>query len=193
MADLGLQAQAALHFGFLVSDKGYKCTESNPYRVRFESSTTFVEIVFDGNRSYELGLLVGKTASDSRGEPPFSIDEILRLRRAPEAERFSLVQVTTSKALAASTKELARLLRAHGSEFVAGNKMSFAALRRQRHTEVKRYAFERGLRSARAEAEAAWLSKDYAAVIRALEPFGTALTESEIKKLDFCKKQQKKG
>jgi hypothetical protein len=193
MPDLGLQAQAEQHFSFLIWENGYRCIESTPYRVRFESSTMFVEIVFDGNRSYELGLLVGQAASSSRGQPPLSIDEILRFRRAPEAESFSLLQVTTSEALAALIEELARLLRIYGSDLVAGNKLSFAALLRQRHTEVERYAVERGLRAARVEAEAAWLSKDYTAVIRALEPFRTALTESEIKKLNFCKKQQKKG
>lgn len=88
MPDLGLQTQAEQHFGFLVSENGYQCTQSTPYRVRFESPTTFIELVYDGDRSFELGLLVGRTGLNVNGNPPFSIDEILRLRRAPEAKKF---------------------------------------------------------------------------------------------------------
>ena len=75
MPDLGLQAQARKHFDFLTFEKGYKCVDSTPCRVRFESPTAFIELVFDGDRSYELGLLIGKTGSKN---PPFSIGDILR-------------------------------------------------------------------------------------------------------------------
>ena len=150
MPDLGLQAQAKKHFDFLITEKGYRCTESTPCRVRFESSTVFVEIIFEGNRSCELALLIGKTALESRkAQPPFSIDEVLRLNRAPEAQRYSLVQVTTREALATFTKELSRLLRTYASDVLVGNKLRFAALLRQRQSEVKRYALGEGLRIAR--------------------------------------------
>src|SRR5689334_17390161 len=108
MPDLGLLAQAQQHLGFLVTEKHYRNTESTPSRIRYESPATFVELVFDGNRSYELGLLVSKTGSE---HPPFSIDEILRLRRAPEAGTFSLVQVTTREALATWVEKLAQVFR----------------------------------------------------------------------------------
>lgn len=189
MPDLGLQAQAERHFGFLVSEKGYRCTESTPYRVRFESPTAFIELVFDGDRSYELGLLVGKTGVAGSGNHPFSIDEILRLRRAPEAERFSLVQVTSSEALASFVAQLAQMLRSHGTDFVTGNERSFSELAEQRRREVQNYALERDLRAARAEAEAAWRGKDYASVVKALKPLRAALTVTEVGKLEFAEKQ----
>jgi len=186
MPDLGLSDQAQQHFGFLATEKHYRNTELTPYRVRFESPTTFVELVFDGNRSYELGLLVGKISS---GNPPFSVDEILRLRRAPEAGTFSLVQVTTREGLATWVEKLAQVFRTYGSDFIAGNEQSFAELAEQRRKEVQDYALERDLRMARAEAEAAWRKKDYAAVVTALRPLRAALTAAEVGKLEFAEKQ----
>jgi hypothetical protein len=189
MPDFGLQAQAKTHFGFLVSERGYQCTESIPYRVRFESPSTFVELVFDGNRSYELGLLVGKTGSEN---PPFSIGEILRLRSAAEAGSFSLVQVTTSDALATWVEKLAQVFRTYGGDFIEGNESSFGELAEQRRKEVQNYALERDLRAARAEAEGAWRKKDYAAVVKALKPLRAALTAAEVGKLEFAEKQPKR-
>lgn len=185
MPDLELQAQALRHFGFLITEKGYTCTESNPYRVRFESPTVFVELVFDGNRSYELGLLIGKAGSEN---PPFSIDEILRLRHAPEAGALSLVQVTTGEAMATWVAKLAEAFRAYGDDFIAGKERSFAELAEQRRKEVRDYAVERDLRMARTEAETAWHAKDYQAVVNALKPLRAALTATEVGKLEFAEK-----
>jgi hypothetical protein len=190
MPDLGLQTQAERHFGFLVSQKGYKCTQSNPFQVRFESPTTFVELVYDGNRSLELGLLVGKSGSEAAGSPSFSIGEILRLRRVPEAKKFFSVQVTSSEVLASFVEQLARMLRTYGGDFIAGSEQSFAELAGQRRREVEAYALERDLRKARAEAAAAWHRKDYHAVIKALEPLRASLTAAEVRKLEFAEKQK---
>jgi hypothetical protein len=191
MPDLGLQTQAERHFGFLVTEKGYRRKQSTPYRVRFESPVTFVELVYDGNRSFELGLLVGEIGSEASGNPPFSIDEILRLRRAPEAKKFSLIQVTSSELLASFIEQLAQLLRAYGEDFIAGNEQSFAELAEQRRKEVETYALERDLRKARAEADNAWHRKDYLAVVKALKPLRAALTAAEVGKLEFAEKQSR--
>ena len=191
MPDLGLQTQAERHFGFLVTEKGYRRNQSTPYRVRFESPTTFVELVYDGNRSFELGLLVGEIASEVSGNPAFSIDEILRLRRAPEAKKFSLIQVTSRELLASFIEQLAQLLRTYGEDFIAGNERSFAELAEQRRKEVEAYALERDLRKARAEADNAWHRKDYPAVVKALKPLRAALTAAEVGKLEFAEKQSR--
>ena len=191
MPDLGLQIQTKQHFGFLMSENGYRCTESTPYCVRFESPTVFIELVYDGNRSFELGLLVGETGSEAGGNPPFSIDEILRFRQAPEAEKFSRIQVTSSDVLASFIEQLARILRAYGGDFIAGNGESFAKITEQRHRETKAYAFERDLRKARADADTAWHKKDYDSVVKALKPLRAALTATEVGKLEFAEKQSR--
>ena len=189
MVDLGLQAQAAKYFGFLVENLGYRCTESTPYNVRFESLEVVVELVFDGNRSYELGLLVGQLSLERSGVPSFSIDDILRLRHAPEAERYSLVQVTSAEALSRFVEELSRMLRVYASDFIQGTSESFAEVGRLRQREIRDYAHQRDLRTARADAEEAWRAKDYARVVTALAPQRNALTRSEVLKLQFAEDQ----
>lgn len=186
MTDLGLQAQVEKHFGFLVSERGYRCVESNPYRVRFELPTTYVELVFDGGRSFELCLLVGKVGLV---DAAFTIEEILRLRGAPEMASFSLVQVTTQESLAKWVAKLAELFLAYGDDLIEGSEVGFAALAGQRRQDVQEYALERGLRAARADAELAWRRKDYAAVVKSLRPLRSALTAAEVKKLELAERR----
>lgn len=189
MTDLGLQAQAARYFSFLVKEYGYRRTQSIPYLVRFESPTAFVELVYDGNRSFELNLLVGEMSSKASGSPPFSIDEILRFRCAPEAKQFALVQVTSKEVMASFVEQLAEMLRAYGGDFIHGNEQSFAEIAEQRRREETAYALKRDLRKAREEAELAWRGKDYSAVINALRPLRAILTAAEMAKLEFAEKQ----
>jgi len=118
---------------------------------------------------------------------------MLRFRRAPEAGRFSLVQVTSNDALASFVAQFAQMLRKYGESFVAGSEQSFAELAEQRRREVQTYALERDLRIARAEAETAWRKKDYPAVVKALKPLRAALTAAEVGKLEFAEKQSHKA
>ena len=184
MRDSGLQSHAEEYFGFLISGEGYKLTESTPYRVRFESPTVFVELVYDGRHSYELGLLVDKIGSRIS---PYTIGEILRLRRAPEAASFSLLQVTTAEALARWIEKMAGLFRRFGSDLIAGHEQSFNDLEQHRRKDVQTYALDRALRAACAQAEAAWQKKDYASVVKALNPLRFALSATEVRKLEFAK------
>jgi hypothetical protein len=188
MTDFGLQEQAERHFAFLVSENGYKVIDSTPSRVRFESQKVFIELVFEGNRSYELGLLVGNTKLKDIGNLAFSIDEILRFYGAPEAKRFSLIQVTSRDTLALFVEQLSNILRKYGKEFIEGDEKYFIELSKQRGREIENYALERNLRMARAKAETAWHNKDYATVVKILKPFGTVLSESEVKKLELAEK-----
>jgi hypothetical protein len=186
MKDLGLQTQVEKHFGFLISEKNYKCTATTSSYVRFESPTTFVAIVFDGNRSFELDLLIGKTGSEN---PTFTIGEVLRLRGVSEREIFS--QVTTAEALSVGITKLAQAIRLYAEDFIIGNKKSFAELAKQRTRECENYALERNLRIARAEVEKAWHKKDYELVVKNFKPFRAALTATEVGKLEFAETQLK--
>lgn len=189
MPDLGLQFQAGRHFGFLVQEKGYKCTESTPYCVRFESPTTFVELAYDGNRSFEVSLIIGMMRAEDRSDFSFSLDEILRFFRAPEAKKYSLIQVTSTETLASSVEQLSKILQQYAADLIAGDKTCFAEIAEHRRKEAEEYAMERDLRNARAEAEAAWHRKDYSRVVKALKPLRNALTPSEVRKLKLSEEK----
>lgn len=157
--------------------------------MRFESRTVFVELVFDGERSFELRLFVGKGDAYS---PPFSIDEILRFRGAPDAASFSLIQITTSLAMARWVQKLADALRTYGSDLLAGNSTSFAELANCRRKGARTYALREHLRAARADSDAAWRRKDYATVVKALKPLRAALTAAEVGKLEYAESRCRK-
>jgi hypothetical protein len=189
MPDLSLEPHARQHFDFLVSSKGYRCTASTPYGVRFESASAFVDLVFDGNRSFELDLYVGKKTRKNSQYFSYSLGEILKLRKAPEAKSMSLVSVTSERALASFVEIFARLLKNYGSDLIEGNQEGFLRLEEQRRNDSAAYAHECELRAARKRANEAWGKKDYSAVVRAFEPVRAALTPSEMKKLEIAEKR----
>lgn len=180
MAGSHLQDLADRYFQFLVAGHGYRRAAASPYLVVYESPTTRISIFHDEVRSHELRLSVG--ARDGDG-PPFSIGEILRFRNAPEAATLALIQVPAVEDLDPWIEKLAHALGRYAGDLIAGDARSFAELTAFRHREVERYALERALRAARADAEAAWRRKDYAAVVEIFGPLRSALTPSELVKL----------
>ncbi|HEV2691659.1 MAG TPA: hypothetical protein VG347_02065 [Verrucomicrobiae bacterium] len=187
MQNIDFQILVEQHFSFLVSSKGYRCVDAKRNCVRFESATVFIEVVFD-DFSYELGLLVGVIKSKDH---PFSIGEILRSHDAPEAELFSLVQVTTIESMNIWLKKIAEALVKYGNDFIAGNMASFMMAMEQRKQDVQIYSVERALRIARVEVEAAWRVKDYATIVKFFKPLLSKLTLSEVAKLEYAEKQKK--
>src|SRR5260221_13845172 len=92
MPDLGLQTQAEQHFGYLVAETDYRCTETNPYRVRFDSTTAFIELVFDPRRGWKQGARVDVSMTSPQklkfvilctalpdGEPRWKIIELYKI------------------------------------------------------------------------------------------------------------------
>ena len=183
MTDLGLESHVKQCFGFLESEEGYVLVESTPTCVRFESAAVTIAVVFDGNRSLELGLLI---APRGLSEPDYSIDEILRLRGVPEAEKLSLIQVRTPEVLARFVRYLAETLKKYGRDFIEGNERSFAELAAWRRRGAEQYALDRELSAARAKLEKAWHAKDYASVVKVLQPLRPSLTPTELGKLKYA-------
>ncbi|MBX3173811.1 MAG: hypothetical protein KF709_05330 [Gemmatimonadaceae bacterium] len=174
------------NFEYLVTEHGFRLAESEPNRVRFESETVYVEVTYDGHRSYELDLLVGRVGSE---EAPFRIDEIVKLRQADKAYSSSLVQVTTAEALSSKLEQLARLLSEFGRDFISGHEGSFREAAMQRSNDVDRYARERALRAARAEAEEAWRKKDYHRFVMLMRPLRAHLSDEELSKLEVAERR----
>ena len=187
MSELDFQSQVERHFSFLVLECGFQRSGQSAGRVRYESSNVYVEVLFDEGRSFELGLLVGRL--DSK-DPPFAIDEILRLRRNPDADAYGLVQATSADTLATWLARFATALRSFANDFVAGNNGSFAEIAAQRRREVATYTLERDLRAARDDAAIAWHQNDFARYISLLSPFRQHLHRSEIMRLAYAGKHR---
>jgi hypothetical protein len=175
-------------FAFL-SDGGFRIVESDIGRVRFESERVYVEVLFDAQRSFEVGVQIGLVDALGPGkERPFSLPEILRLRRIPEAGRLDGAQATTANVLCDLLTALARNTRDHARDFLAGDANSYRELASFRELETGKYAQEQRLRYMRADADAAWASKNYPAVVKAYSSDPSLLTAAERKRLEYAQK-----
>ena len=82
---------------------------------------------------------------------------------------------------------LAALTLQHASDFLMESDFSFAQVAKLREKESDAYALAGSLRSARARSEAAWLKRDYRAVVKSLEPLEQHLSPAEKKRLDYSR------
>lgn len=186
--DLGFEQLALEAFGFLESKYGYQCVESGPWRVTYRSSKVLVSAIFDGNRSYELGCEIGRTDNYAgSGEVPFNLGELLRCEGEVDAQ--SSAQVTTAESLAKYAKHLASLLEKYGHPFLLGDDAAFGRLASLRNRECADYATGKRLQQARAKLEDAWRSKKYVQIVELLSPLQEWLEPSEVKKLQYARKQ----
>ena len=190
--DLGLQAIAIKEFDFLKADYGFKCVKAGPWLVKYESNVVFINIHFDGNRSYELGCELGRN-DGFRGslEVPFDLGEIIRCRENSEKTIQTSFQVTSSESLQKFCKLLAAHLKHYALEFLIGSSSAFKQVADFRDRECEDYVLERDLGLMRSQLGAAWQNRDYKKVVELLSPFKGKLEHSELKKLDYALKMEK--
>jgi hypothetical protein len=190
--DLGLQTIANKEFDFLKSKYGFKCVKTGPWLVKYESDRVFINIHFDGNRSYEFGCELGRN-DDLRGslKVPFDIGEIIRSKGNSEKDIRSYFQVTSSENLKKFAKELANLLKHYAHELLIGCSDAFIQVAEFRDKECKEYALETDLKFMRSQLEIAWKNKNYKKVIELLTPLKDNLEQSELMKLKYAYKKEK--
>jgi len=188
MAELEFQSAANRYFEFLITEYGYKCTESTTQSVRFESEDVSITLSFDRQRSYELNLYITHLSSSGSDVPAFTIFEILRLRANPEANEFALIQLSDKSGISKWVYRLAEKLRSTALDLICGDATSFSELFKQRKLDQTKHQLDRELRIARIDAEVAWQKKEYRVFVKLLEPYRSALSTSEIKKIDYASK-----
>ena len=174
-------------FAFLTDDYEMCVVAATDSVVRFESPSVFVEIRFDYARSYELGVELGLNGAEDRHEPSFNLAEVVREKRAPEADYVAHLQMSSSVIDPASIDKLALFLRHYARDLLEGSKAAFARLASQRDSEVLEFDHARLLRLALAESDNAWSTSDFAEVALLLEPFSSSLTPSQAIRLRIAK------
>lgn len=190
--DLGLEKIAKKEFEFLNLKHGFKCIKSGPWLVKYQSELVFINIRFDGERSYELACEIGRN-DDLRGtlKVPFNLGEIIRSKGHSEEDVRTFFQVTSSDSLKKFVKELAGHLKAYAQDLFTGSDASFNSVADFRDKECKEYALETELRLMRNQLDIAWQNKDYKKVIDLLTPLKGELEQSELKKLNYALKKVK--
>lgn len=185
--DLGFETIAKSAFVFLENKYGFLCVETGPWKVAYRSPNVFVTARFDGNRSYEIGLELGRIDNYAGSlDVPYNLGELLRTEG--QSNEVTSYQVTTTEALRKYTFRLASLLREHGHSFLIGDDLAFCRVAELRNTESLNYAMENELRQTRVSLEDAWRKKEYLRIVELLSPLQEWLEPSELKKLQYAQK-----
>ena len=189
--DLGLPKIVTKEFAFLEYEYDFECVEAGSWLVRYENDTVFINIHFDGNRSYEFGCELGRK-DDLRGslKVPFDIGEIIRSKERSKKNIRSSFQVTNSGSLKKFTKELSYIVKHYAQEFLTGSNTAFHQAADFRDKECVEYALETDLKLMRSELASAWQNRDFKKVVELLVPLEGNLKQSEIKKLKYALKME---
>lgn len=180
--------EARFHFDPVARQFDLRCVESNESRIQYENDQVLLIVNFDNRRSFELGVEIAKKDVHFPG-PPFSLAEVLRLRGVHDSASESAVMVSDQAPRSDALAHLAELTRRHAADFLAGSDFAFAQVARLRNKEGAELELTNRLRNSRSHAEMAWKAKDYAAVVKALEPIEEHLSLVDKKRLDYSRKQ----
>lgn len=180
--------EVKVRFAFLET-LDFRCVRSEATFVRFESPRTKVS-VYHGRRSFEIGLEI-ESASAPTDAPTdaYSFSEILRLVDRKQGEQYKNYATHTAEGVAEGVGKLSGLFQRCIAAGILNDKQLFKRLKLQREELARNYALQTQLEQARRKSEAAWRTKDYAAVVEALKPFRAALTATEVGKLEFSERQ----
>lgn len=179
------------NFSFLVQQYGFRLSqiEQTGYVkvIRYESPLVYVSLIY-GPPAYEPEMAFGRIGIDDvPGNRGFHPGDLVLLRssfgwkwRAVNPKNPVLVEIVAGHA---------QILRECGSACLLGDQASFEEMKARRDNAIEDWHQEEKVNSIRNDAQVAWESKDYRAVLRLLESIETMLTDTEKKKLEYAKKQ----
>ncbi|OWY62707.1 hypothetical protein B7486_56985 [cyanobacterium TDX16] len=168
---------------------GFRQTSRRPTYVRYERGPTFIEY-FHGRQSYEVGATIGRwIAVDERlAEEKFNlVDLVPALFPALVCEPAT---ATTSESVRRRVAEVANLLQEVLPRLNADQSATFEAARLfvTQRSEMYLEGIQAG--RIRADADAAWRSRDFAAVVEAYERLKAlstvTLTSAEAGRLRYA-------
>jgi hypothetical protein len=174
------------NFSFL-QEHEFKRLQSEPTFVRFESRRSYVN-VYHGRRSFEIGLEIGLLGAGS-DEIPHSMSEIIRLVEPEKLAEYRDYGAHTAEDVAEGVRGLAARFRRYVDAGILDDAGFFERLRESHKAAVDDYWKKGELTQARRELDAAWHAKNYAKVVEVLEPLRADLTSTELKKLEYAKKE----
>lgn len=162
---------------------------ADPFRVRFEKPSSYVEVVYDASRSQEVSIWLGESPNSS--EPPLELPDVLRATScdADDVQFAELIQTSDPDALERLLERASELLRRCASRFLEDGHDAFLAARTLRSERAAYYTAQLRSRGLLDEADAAWDEKDYGRVHDLLNPIRDSLGESHRRRLKFAEKR----
>jgi len=176
-------------FAFL-SDAGFQLTRSDPHRLLYESSRSFVDLDWD-DRSGEIGVWVGLIGA-SRHDT-FSLTDLLDMLDVDVPARVAPLHAMDEDRLTSCLQRLAADTQAYAGAALAGDPEFFRSLGVFRTSKAvkltKEYekGHEQGL--VKAAAEQAWRDHAFDTVAHLFGTIEHDLTASERGKLTYARRQ----
>jgi hypothetical protein len=185
---LGFAQTVNAEFSFLIHDYNMKCVRTEPTLIRYESNCIFIEVYHESN-SYELGIEVGLIPSSNERTSSYGLGDVLETVLGKEHNLTTFYQSSTVDGVKQSVNDLAKIVRQYYGPLLSGDKDVFKQLElvsNQRSEELMR---DRMAKSVREKAARAWENKDYKGLIELYQSIKPDLTVSELKKLEYARKQ----
>ena len=188
LMNISFAREAKYRFDPLAKKFGLSFVTSNEREVRYESNQILLKVNFDNGRSFELGVDIGKKDSRYPG-PPFSLQEILKLRKAEEAGSIYSFLASNEEKFKNILDRLANLTVKYAADFLMNGEFSFMQIEKFRNRESDEFELAAQLNHARSLAMEAWSARDYAFIVRELSPIETHLNPEEKKLLESSREE----
>jgi predicted RNA binding protein with dsRBD fold (UPF0201 family) len=181
-------------FSGLIADYGFRIVESDDSYVRLDSSNASIDVNYDRDKSFEVGIELYELMEGQRiPKIPYNLGEVFREHGVPDANRTSFFQSTDEEAVITFLAKAAALLAKHCEPCLVGDPVTFTALAQRRALEALEYTRSVKYASVNERAKEAWQAKNYCAFVDMLSDPSIALTKTDHMKLEYAKKQCKKG
>jgi hypothetical protein len=177
-------------FSFL-EGAGFRLTESDPVRVRYESRRAFVTIDWE-RPSGELNVFLGLHPRKGEESEAFSLSDLLSMQNVDVPERKMPFQVAEEGKLKPFIDKLADDTRSHAQPALTGDRIFFRRLSAYRHAQAQAFVRDLSLRNIRTEVEKAWRERELDTVIDLYSSIEDQLTASERAKLAYAKRHQRR-
>lgn len=174
-------------FAFL-EDLGFRRTSTEPGLVEYESDRAFVNLSWDV-RSGELNALLGLVPRTGQAWDKYALADILGVAGLPASD-CRPAQVAEERRLEPFIARLAGNIRTHAQPALLGDRAYFRRLEAFRAATANAQMREMKLRQVRAEVEQAWQERQFERVVSLYTSVEDALSESELSKLEYAKRQQ---
>jgi hypothetical protein len=173
-------------FGFLL-ERGFRLADARPDVVRYESPASVLEVWFDF-RGGELEVVITpRQGTDERG---VYLGSIMDFFGASDARpKHGLMAGSAPAMVTKLVGVMAARLRQYGGLALAGDLEHFEQLRQFTSERARTASPEAWLAELRTEADEAWRSRDYAALVSVYDRMAADLMPSERKKLESARRR----
>jgi hypothetical protein len=183
------QKEVRKAFNFLDSKHGFAVRSSQPVAtssvISYESDKVYVNVYF-GPPEYQVDFAFGRRGiEDGKDGHSFHVGDLLQL----DACKSWAWKSNSGDSLVVTVHEYARLLEFCGSAVLLGDPAVFGEMKSRRDAAVAAWRENEETTRLKSAADDAWARKDYESVAKFYRRIVSNLTQSELKKLEYCDRE----